>query len=108
MKSANKYTEAVANAITFSHDNPSEKQVTSAQIYHVNANTIRSKLWRERQYTSIPPKQHGGQNKILSEAQITAIYKYVKDLYLSGYGVTKSMVFVAIRHLKVSQDQCCQ
>ena len=41
-------------------------------------------------------RQHGGQNKVLSEPQITVIYKYMEDSYLSGYGATKAMVFAAI------------
>jgi hypothetical protein len=44
MKPINEYIKAVANVITFSYNNPSEKQVTNVQIYYSNANTIRSKL----------------------------------------------------------------
>jgi hypothetical protein len=44
MKPTNEYKDAVANAIAFKHDNPSKKQATSAQIYHVNPNTMKSKL----------------------------------------------------------------
>jgi transposase len=102
MKPTDEYKEAIANAITFKYDNPSENQVTGARIYHVNANTMKSRLQREQQHTSAPLKQYGGQNKVLSEAQVTAIYKYVEDSYLGGYNITKSMVFAVIRYLKVS------
>jgi len=37
---------------------------------------------------------------VLSEAQVAAIYKYVEDSYLRGYGATKSMVFAAIGFVK--------
>jgi hypothetical protein len=40
---------------------------------------------------------------MLSDAQVEAIYKYVEDLYLSGYGATKVMVYAAIRCLKANQ-----
>jgi hypothetical protein len=40
---------------------------------------------------------------MLSDAQVDAIYKYVEDLYLSGYSVTKAMVYTAIRCLKANQ-----
>jgi hypothetical protein len=63
---------------------------------------MKSRLRRERQCTSTPFKQYGGQNNVFSEVQVTAIYKYVEDSYLGGYGITKSMVFAAIGHLKAS------
>src|SRR5438045_7338777 len=103
MKPTDEYKEAVANATAFVHEHPDEKQVTGARIYHVNSNTVKSNLRREREHGGVPTRQHGGQNKVLSEPQITAIYKYVEDSYLSGYGATKAMVFAAISHLKVSQ-----
>ena len=37
MKPTNEYKEAIANAIAFKHDNPSEKQATSTWIYYVNS-----------------------------------------------------------------------
>ena len=37
---------------------------------------------------------------MLSEAQVTVIYKYVEESYLQGYRATKSMVFAAIGFLK--------
>lgn len=46
---------------------------------------------------------HGGHNKILSQAQIDAIYKYVEESYLSGYGATKQMVWMAIGCLKAAE-----
>jgi hypothetical protein len=103
MKPTDEYTEALANATTFKHNNPDEKQVTAARIYHVKPSTIRSKMRRERQRAGAPLQQRGGHNKILSDSQVTAIYKYVEDSYLSGYGATKAMVFAAIGHLKASQ-----
>ena len=103
MKPTDEYKEAVADATAFKYNHPSEKQVTGARIYHVNSNTVKSKLRRERQRAGAPLKQRGGHNKVLSDAQVTAIYKYVEDSYLSGYGATKSMVFAAIGHLKASQ-----
>ena len=103
MKPTDEYKEAVANATAFVHEHPDEKQVTGARIYHVNSNTVKSNLRRERKRGGVPTRQHGGQNKVLSEPQITAIYKYVEDSYLSGYRATKAMVFAAISHLKASQ-----
>ena len=47
--------------------------------------------------------KHGGHNKILSEAQIEALYKYVDDSYLSRYGATKAMVYAAVGCLKANE-----
>jgi hypothetical protein len=33
---------------------------------------------------------------MLSDAQVEAIYKYVEDLYLSGYSATKAIVYAVI------------
>ena len=101
MKTTDEYKAAVANAIAFKHDHPDEKVTTAAQIHHVNATTIRSNLRREQ----IPDKEvkHGGHNKMLLDAQVDAIYKYVEDSYLSGYSVTKVMVYAAIGCLKANQ-----
>ena len=85
MKPTDEYKEAVANATAFVHEHPDEKQVTGARIYHVNSNTVKSNLRRERKCGGMSTRQHGGQNKVLSEPQVTAIYKYVEDSYLSGY-----------------------
>jgi hypothetical protein len=95
------YKEALANATSFKHDNPSEKQVTAARIYHVNENTLKTRLRRQR--ARAPIRQRGGHNKMLSEAQVSAIYKYVEDSYLGGYGATKQMLFATIGFLKAQE-----
>jgi hypothetical protein len=103
MKPTDEYKEAVALATAFKYDHPSKKQVTGARIYHVNSNTVKSKLWRERQRASAPIKQRGGHNRVLSDAQVEAIYKYVEDSYLSGYSATKAMVYATIGCLRANQ-----
>jgi hypothetical protein len=40
---------------------------------------------------------------MLLDTQIQAIYQYVEDLYLSGYGATGAMVYTAIRCLKANR-----
>ena len=99
MKTTGEYNAAVASAIAFKHEHPDEKASTAARIYHVNSDTVRSNLWREQK----PKVKRGGQNKMLSDAQVDAIYKYVEDSYLSGYGATKAMVYAAIGCLKANQ-----
>jgi hypothetical protein len=99
MKTTDEYKAAIANAVAFKHENPDENATTAARIHHVNPITVRSNLQREQ----LPKVKHGGQNKMLSNAQVDAIYKYVEDSYLSGYGATKAMVYAAIGCLKANQ-----
>ena len=99
MKTTDEYKAAVTNAVAFKHDHPDEKATTAARIHHVNPITVRSNLQREQ----LPKVKHGGQNKMLSDTQVEAIYKYVEDSYLSGYGATKAMVYAAIGCLKANQ-----
>ena len=90
-------------ALEFLHKNPSEKPITAARIYHINAKTLNTKIRRARERANAPPPTNGGQNRILSEAQIKAIYKYVEDSYHAGYGASKQMVFTAIGHLRSAE-----
>jgi hypothetical protein len=102
MNTTDEYKVAISNAIAFKHEHPNENATTAARIYHVNPETIQTRLRRERLRGDITVK-HGGQNKILSDVQVDAIYKYVEDSYLSGYGATKAMVYAAIGCLKANQ-----
>jgi hypothetical protein len=91
---------AIAQATTFKLDNPTESSSTAARIYKVNEGSVRQRMRRRKQPQ---PKQHGGHNKVLSDVQIEAIRKYVEDMYLSGFGATKGMVYSAISHLRQAQ-----
>jgi hypothetical protein len=102
MQTTDEYKAAVSNAVAFKHENPDEKATTAARIHHVNTITVRSNLQREEIYSGKEVK-HRGHNKMLSDAQVEAIYQYVEDLYLSGYGATKAMVYAAIGCLKANQ-----
>ncbi len=77
MKTTDEYKTAIADAVAFKHENPDEKATTAARIHHVNPIMVRSNLQREQ----LPKVKHGGQNKILSDAQLDAIYKYVEDSF---------------------------
>jgi hypothetical protein len=104
MKTTDEYQASLSNATAFRHEYPEEKSITAARIYGVNDNTIRSTLHRERKRQQDGSAvKHGGHNKILSEVQVEAIYKYVEDLYLSRYGLTKAMVYAAVSCLKANQ-----
>jgi hypothetical protein len=102
MKPTDPYKASLSNATAFKHENPEEKSITAARIYSVNDSTVRTILHRERQHGGAAIK-HGGHNKILSDIQVEAIYKYVEDSYLSGYGATKAMVYAAVGCLRANQ-----
>jgi hypothetical protein len=92
MKPTDEYKASISNTTAFKHKHPEEKATTAAQIYNVNDNTVWTVLHQERQRNGAAVK-HRGHNKILSEVQVKAIYKYIEDLYLSRYGATKAMVY---------------
>ena len=100
MKTTDEYKAAISDAKAFKHENPNEKAITAARIHHVKPTTLQSSLQREEIYGK--EVQHGGHNKMLSDAQVEAIYKYVEDSYLSGYGVIKAMLYAAIGCLKAN------
>ena len=103
MKPMDEHKETLANATAFKHENPDEKPTTCARIFHVNPSTVRGRIRREKLRASAPLRQRGGHNKVLLESQVVAIYKYIENSYLQGFGATKSMVFAAIGFLKKSE-----
>jgi hypothetical protein len=104
MTVTDEYKTSLSNAIAFKHEHPEETATTAARIYHVNDETVRTTLLRKKQREGpAPAPKHGGHNKILSEVQVDAIYKYIEDSYLSRYGATKAMVFAAVGCLKAHE-----
>ena len=103
MMPSDEYREALSNAIAFKQKNPKEKTIAAARIYQVNDSSVRTTLHRERARQTKPATSYRGHNKVLSEVQVAAIYKYVEDSYLSRYSATKAMVFAAIGCLKANE-----
>lgn len=80
-----------------------ETLAVSGRIHGINKNTIKSKARRQRLRHLNPPKpvgHAGGQNRVLSDAQIKAILEYINYMRLTWGGATKEMVFAAIAYLK--------
>ena len=86
-------------ALEWLERNPNENAIAASRIFGVNYNTLKSTLQRSNNL----PKQNGGQNKVLSQAQLNAVYKYVEDLYLEGYGASKMSVYTAICYMKAHE-----
>jgi len=95
--------EAIDKAVAFKANHPSERTSTGARIYHANEVSVRAVIKRQRDRKGAVVR-HGGHNKILSDAQIKALTKYIEDMYLSGLGATKEMVFSAISHLRAAEN----
>jgi hypothetical protein len=75
----------------------------AAKIYHVKEDSLRKSVLRSRQKqrnASGLYNTHGGNNKILSDAQEEAIRQYCYEQWKAGLGATHQMVFAAISHLK--------
>ncbi|KFZ19611.1 hypothetical protein V501_00618 [Pseudogymnoascus sp. VKM F-4519 (FW-2642)] len=101
--SADYDAEAIAKAKTFLCENPIETIALSSRLYRVNENTLKSSIRNDRK--DEPRKPNGGQNKILTEYQELAVYKYVQDMYNAGFGATKEMTFAAICAMKEAEDR---
>jgi hypothetical protein len=93
----------IRKALDFKAEYPEENSSTGARIHQANESTVRTTLKRQRDRGGAPLAPHGGQNKILSDTQITAIYKYIEDMYLSGIGATREMVFKAISYIRAQE-----
>jgi hypothetical protein len=89
---------ALANAIKWIQENPTEKAVTAGRIFKVKPQSIRMALKRTTR------KSRGSHNKVLSEAQSEAIQVYCREQFQTRLGATKQMVFAAISYL-LSQSQ---
>lgn len=96
MMPSDEYREALSNATAFKQENPEEKTTAAARIYQVNDSSVRTALHQERERQTKPATSYRGHNKVLSEVQVAAIYKYVEDSYLSGCDATKAMVLLQL------------
>jgi hypothetical protein len=91
-------------AITWLDKNPTEKQITAARIFKVNPGILGIEIARRTRRAPGSKKPHGGQNRILSEAQNRAIQEYCRSQYIGYSGTTKQIVFQAIGHLLLQED----
>ena len=64
---------------------------------------MRVAIARHKKKPRVQPT-HGGQNKILSEAQSEAVIQYIRYRAETRLGATKQMIFAAICHLKAAEE----
>ena len=75
----------------------------ASKKYHVKENSLRQLVYRSKQKqrnANSLYNTHGGNNKILSNAQEEAIRQYCYEQWEAGLSATHQMVFAAITHLK--------
>jgi hypothetical protein len=80
-----------------------ETHAAAARIYHVKEDALRKSVYRSRRRQRNSDglyNQHGGNNKILNEAQEEAVRQYCYEQWEIGLGATHRMVFAAICHLR--------
>jgi hypothetical protein len=97
------YDRAFENTRKEALEHPDLSPTSAARIYHVKEDSLRKSVLRtrnkKRNVTGLY-NTHGGNNKILSEAQEEAIRQYCYEQWEAGLGATHQMVFAAISHLR--------
>lgn len=98
------YDRAFNNALQWTLGEGSEENpAVAARIYHVKEDSLRQTIYRlkkkQRNSEGVYNK-HGGNNKILNEAQEEAIRQYCYEQWEMGLGASHKMVFSAISYLK--------
>ena len=79
--------------------NPTKSIAVAARLWHLSPSTLRNSIARDKK-TTTPRLSHGGQNKVLTEAQIEALKDWIRDQSVQGLGATKKMVYAAVCHLR--------
>jgi hypothetical protein len=81
-------------------DNPSESVATASRIFKVKKSTLQSSITRlNRLRVGL-----GGQNKLLTPAQIRALKKWIIMQYEQGLGATRQMTLAAVCYLRKSEQ----
>ena len=84
----------LSNACQWVAENPTESVAVAARIFGIPKSTLQSRITRRR------ATQNGGQNKVLTTAQIEALKQWIIRQYELGLGATRQMTFAAICHLR--------
>lgn len=92
----------IVEAIDWLQENPEESIVTAARIFKCHRRSVSNALYRSSNPTRNVHGErntHGGNNKVLTDAQEKAIHQYCYNQWQLGLGATKRMVFEAIKHI---------
>jgi len=92
-------SHSISMAKEWLNENPTESIAVAARLWHLSPTTLRSSIARDKTTTTIT-KDRGGQNRILTTAQIEALKDWIKTQSIQGLGATKRMVYAAACHLR--------
>ena len=92
-------SHSISMAKEWLNENPTESIAVAARLWHLSPTTLRSSIARDKTTTTIT-KDRGGQNRILTTAQIEALKDWIKAQSIQGLGATKRMVYAAACHLR--------
>ena len=102
-KTKSDYDQAFNNARLWALENNEEIALTAARLYHVKEQSLIKSVYRSKTRKRNSQgvfNQHGGNNRILNDAQEEAIRQYCYDQWELGLGATHSMVLGAVTHLR--------
>jgi hypothetical protein len=102
-KSKPDYDRAFNAARLWAIENPTETSASSARIHHVKEEALRKAILRSKnrkRNANGTYNTHGGNSKILNEAQEEAIRQYCYEQWEQGLGATHDMVLSAITFLR--------
>jgi len=88
-------------------EEPTETASTAAEMFNVNAASIRSHQLRQRKQvrnTRGTFNGHGGNNIILTKAQEQAVYRFCHEQWEMRIAATLAMIFAAISHLRKAEQ----
>ena len=101
----------ISDAKTFLLENPDERTACAAQIFKIRPTTLYSSIatdmkssFSDMKSSSSAKSARGGQNKILEEHQVKAIYHFIRSLLAQGIQPSHGVVFNAIVSLKRGQN----
>jgi len=92
---------SISMAKEWLNENPTESMAVAARLYHLSPTTLRNSIARGK--TTV--KDRGGQNRVLSKAQIEALKDWIKAWSVQGLGATKKMVYAAVCYLRHPQPE---
>ena len=87
---------SLRNAKEWLLKNPSEKAAVAARIFKIKPDALRRSIARD----TAQPQRHGGQNRLLSDAQLAVVKQWIYQQYENGTGATKQMVYAAVCYLR--------
>ena len=95
--------DRIFDAKKFLQKNPEKTMITVFRIFHFSRSTLQSSINREKTATATSLNRGGDHNKILKNHQTQIVHEFIRRLLIYSISFTKSLIFNAIRNLKVKK-----